>query len=161
MHTYGLQDSTTISGLLHLLPIHHLDYMDKKCTFHILTCTEEPITRDVSKRFWSSIAHLDRAYIWSTRFNNNIWSSTLASHPSPWLYGQKMHFSHIDMYRRTNNSWCVEAILVINSSSRPCIHMVYKIQQQYLVFYTCFPSITLIIWTKNALFTYWHVPKNP
>jgi hypothetical protein len=72
--------------LRHLLPINHIDFMDKNRTFSLWTCTGQVISHDVYGRFWSSIACSSHQYIWSTTSNVNYHAPTLASHQSYWLY---------------------------------------------------------------------------
>ena len=97
---------------------HSLDFMVKNCTLYLWTCTGHVISHDVPDRFWSSIAYPRRKHIWSTTSNVNNNAPTLASHHSPWLYGQKLYFILMDMYWPCDISWCTRPFLIINSLSK-------------------------------------------
>ena len=85
--------------------------MVKNCTLYLWTCTGHVISHDVPDRFWSSIAYPRRKHIWTTTSNVNNNAPTLASHHSPWLYGQKLYFILMDMYRPCDISWCTRPFL--------------------------------------------------
>ena len=110
-----------------LLAIIHLDFMDKKCTLPIIIHTQITWHVPVPVRWGPHQGNRRSIYIMFTLEDVDPTSPITTCHHSPWLYGQKMHFTH--NYTHTNHLTCScsstlgTVTKVIGGAYTSCLHL--------------------------------------